>query len=114
MSAETKPGAISSVGGPRPSRSTASDLGPAGDSAMRAGDVAGIDRPVPGGDGSALHEIDVRGETLELVASLCRSLEGTGIRYCHWKSNESLDRSASGENDLDLLVHRSDARRFEG
>ena len=37
-----------------------------------------------------------------------------GSGYCHWKSNESLDRSASGENDLDLLVLRSDARRFEG
>ena len=80
---------------------------------MRAGDVAGIDRPVPGGDGTALREIDAHGETLELVSSLCRSLEEAGIRYCHWKSNESLVRSATGENDLDLLVHRSDARRFE-
>ena len=51
--------------------------------------------------------------TLPLVAQLCRELEGHDIRYCHWKSNESLAASASGENDLDLLVARADARRFE-
>jgi thymidylate kinase len=80
---------------------------------MHAGDVAGIDRPVPGGDGTTLREIDAHGARLELISFLCRALEDAGIRYCHWKSNESLDRSASGENDLDLLVHRSDALRFE-
>jgi thymidylate kinase len=80
---------------------------------MHAGDVAGIDRSAAGGDGTALREVDAPGQTLELVSSLCRALEEAGVRYCHWKSNESLDRSASGENDLDLLVRRSDARRFE-
>jgi thymidylate kinase len=50
---------------------------------------------------------------LELISVLCRSLEAEGVRYCHWKSNESIARSASGENDLDLLVSRSDAERFE-
>jgi thymidylate kinase len=34
------------------------------------------------------------------------------VRYCHWKSNDMLARSASGDNDLDLLVHRGDAQRF--
>lgn len=52
--------------------------------------------------------------TLELIAALCRSLDAEGVRYCHWKSNESIARSSSGENDLDLLVGRSDAERFEG
>lgn len=52
--------------------------------------------------------------TLELVSALCGSLEAEGVAYCHWKSNEALDRSASGENDLDLLVSRSDAPAFEG
>ena len=51
---------------------------------------------------------------LELIAVLCRSLDAEGIRYCHWKSNEAIGRSATGENDLDLLVGRSDAERFEG
>ena len=57
-----------------------------------------------------LTDVDV----LELIAVLCRSLDDEGVRYCHWKSNESIARSASGENDLDLLVSRSDAERFEG
>jgi thymidylate kinase len=52
-------------------------------------------------------------EALELVSELCRALEAEEVNYCHWKSNEALDRSATGENDLDLLVSRSDAQTFE-
>jgi thymidylate kinase len=51
---------------------------------------------------------------LDLIATLCRSLDAEGVRYCHWKSNEAIARSARGLNDLDLLVSRSDAERFEG
>jgi thymidylate kinase len=54
-----------------------------------------------------------RPATLDLIAALCRALDDEGIAYCHWKSNEALDRSASGENDLDLLVARPDTERFE-
>jgi hypothetical protein len=39
-------------------------------------------------------------------------LAAEGIGYCHWKSNNALDRSASGENDLDFLVSRPDIPRF--
>lgn len=49
---------------------------------------------------------------LDLVLKLCQALETEGVAYCHWKSNVALDRSASGENDLDLLVGRADAQRF--
>ena len=49
---------------------------------------------------------------LDLVVQLCRALEDERVRYCHWKSNEAIDRSASGDNDLDLLVDRADADRF--
>ena len=49
---------------------------------------------------------------LKIVEALCRALEDDEIKYCHWKSNDALDRSASGENDLDLLVDRSDTARF--
>jgi thymidylate kinase len=49
---------------------------------------------------------------LGLIQSLCRTLEVERISYCHWKSNNALDRSASGENDLDLLVSREDVQRF--
>jgi thymidylate kinase len=68
-----------------------------------------------GGLTSARDELRVaHGHVLELIADLCRTLDAEGVRYCHWKSNESIARSASGENDLDLLVSRSDAGRFEG
>jgi thymidylate kinase len=52
-------------------------------------------------------------DVLELIATLCRSLDVERVRYCHWKSNEAIARSESGENDLDLLVSRADAERFE-
>jgi thymidylate kinase len=52
------------------------------------------------------------GRPLELVTALCRELAAEGVDYCHFKSTEALDRSASGANDLDLLVERSDAQRF--
>ncbi|HET9672190.1 MAG TPA: hypothetical protein VFQ40_05005 [Actinomycetota bacterium] len=51
---------------------------------------------------------------LVLIATLCERLRAEGVRYCHWKSNEAIARSLTGENDLDLLVARSDARAFEG
>jgi thymidylate kinase len=50
--------------------------------------------------------------TLGRVLELCDELWRAGVRYCHWKSNDMLHRSASGENDLDLLVHRADGQRF--
>ena len=51
-------------------------------------------------------------EMLGLVTELRERLAMAGVRYCHWKSNDMLTRSASGDNDLDLLVHRRDAHRF--
>ena len=49
---------------------------------------------------------------LNLIAALCETLAAEKIDYCHWKSNAYLDRSASGENDLDLLVNRAYAQHF--
>jgi thymidylate kinase len=46
------------------------------------------------------------------VDDLLRELRRREVRYCHWKSNEALDRSATAENDLDLLIDRSHAERF--
>jgi len=51
-------------------------------------------------------------QSLELVRALCQELDNAKVAYCHWKSNAMLDRSASGKNDLDLLIARSDAHRF--
>ena len=47
-----------------------------------------------------------------LVTSLRRALDAEGIAYCHWKSNDALDRAVRGDSDLDLLVRRRDADRF--
>jgi hypothetical protein len=52
------------------------------------------------------------GPPLGLALRLREELRAKAVRYCHWKSNDMLARSLSGENDLDLLVHRDDARRF--
>jgi thymidylate kinase len=50
--------------------------------------------------------------TLPLVRDLCVALDRASVDYCHWKSNAFLNRSRTGENDLDLLVRRSDGDRF--
>ncbi|MEJ2599929.1 MAG: hypothetical protein P8Z00_16465 [Anaerolineales bacterium] len=49
---------------------------------------------------------------LVLIRRLSQALETEGITYCHWKSNNALDRSENGVNDLDLLVERADIPRF--
>jgi thymidylate kinase len=51
-------------------------------------------------------------QTLNLIETLCAALADEHVVYCHWKSNEALDRSLSGANDLDLLVARADQARF--
>ncbi len=51
-------------------------------------------------------------DALDLIVRLCRTLAVERIDYCHWKSNAFLDRSASGDNDLDLLVNRGHAQNF--
>jgi hypothetical protein len=53
------------------------------------------------------------GEAAPLVARLCAELGREGVRYCHWKSNWRLALWLQGEGDLDLLVERADAGRFE-
>jgi hypothetical protein len=50
--------------------------------------------------------------TQPLVLDLCHELLAARVRYCHWKSNDMLARSATGENDLDLLVSREDGGMF--
>ncbi|MEZ4656460.1 MAG: nucleotidyltransferase family protein [Caldilineaceae bacterium] len=62
--------------------------------------------------GSDGYQEDYAPDALELVRSLCQALREAAINYCHWKSNNALDRSANGKNDLDLLVDRADAMRF--
>jgi len=44
------------------------------------------------------------------LTDLFQSLNNSGIRYCHWKSNIRLDKSLQGKTDFDLLVAREDSR----
>jgi thymidylate kinase len=48
------------------------------------------------------------GVTRKLIAAMNMS----GVRYCHWKSNIRLQDTLEGSEDIDLLVHRSDATLF--
>ena len=67
------------------------------------------------GNGSAAEPWEPAPEergALSLVFALARALEEAGIRCCHFKSNESIDRSLRGENDLDLLIGAEGAQRF--
>lgn len=50
--------------------------------------------------------------TLSLIRQLCQALDTAGVEYCHWKSNAAIARSASGDNDLDLLIHRAQVQRY--
>jgi thymidylate kinase len=45
--------------------------------------------------------------------ALFAALERHGIRYCHWKSNVRLDETLGGLQDIDVLVHPSDADAFQ-
>jgi thymidylate kinase len=49
---------------------------------------------------------------LDIVRRLCTQLNDDRINYCHWKSNANISLSASGENDLDLLVSQADKHKF--
>lgn len=49
---------------------------------------------------------------LDSVQMLVESLNASGIKYCHWKSNSSLAKALAGQTDIDLLIHRTDASRF--
>lgn len=47
-----------------------------------------------------------------LILELCEALNQFGVRYCHWKSNANIEKTLSGEGDLDVLVHRQDIQVF--
>lgn len=59
-------------------------------------------------------EVAVRASTdsLEAVVDLFDTLNRTGIRYCHWKSNIRLEQALAGQTDLDLLVDRTHSQLF--
>lgn len=50
---------------------------------------------------------------LKKVLELFDALEKGGVRYCQWKSNQHLAEAMTGETDLDVLVDKNQAARFE-
>ena len=66
---------------------------------------------VPLAPTSSTSDPDTRPSSIELM--LFEELERRRIRYCHWKSNIRLDRTLCGREDIDLLVHPSDADAFQ-
>jgi thymidylate kinase len=67
-------------------------------------------RPDPSAD--ALSDAPHGAHVLSLVVALAGALDEAQIPYCHFKSNEALDRSMRGEADLDLLIGAEGARSF--
>lgn len=49
---------------------------------------------------------------LDIVTTLTDRLADAGVVYCHWKSNEAIEKSERGENDLDLLISADDRHQF--
>jgi len=45
---------------------------------------------------------------LQVTRRLLDALEKSGVRFCHWKSNDRLEEGLCGDTDLDLLVDRQD------
>jgi thymidylate kinase len=76
------------------------------DTMISSGGVTVLDQDIPRSN------MGSRVPVLSLIRKLCTMLEAEEIVYCHWKSNAALERSASGDNDLDLLVDRGSAQRF--
>ncbi len=52
------------------------------------------------------------GKDHDPVAALIEALARRNVGFCHWKSNVRLAESLDGEEDLDLLVRRTDACAF--
>lgn len=50
---------------------------------------------------------------LAICQALFEHLNSSNIRYCHWKSNASLEQSLLGKTDLDVLIHKEDQSKFE-
>lgn len=50
-----------------------------------------------------------RNYSLQVIEQLVGNLNAAGIRYCHWKGNEHLGTTLTGQGDLDLLFRREDS-----
>lgn len=53
-----------------------------------------------------------RNYSLLVLEQLVHNLNAAGVRYCHWKGNEHLSTTLTGQGDLDLLFHREDSAKI--
>lgn len=61
-----------------------------------------------------MREVLMKGvEKIAVVAGLLDALHAKGINYCHWKSNEHLLASMTGDTDLDVLFDMSQRQEVE-
>ena len=78
---------------------------------------AGADGPVASGAIAPSASTTCKDDIYPLPSSigpmLFAALNRREIRYCHWKSNIRLDQTLVGLQDIDLLVHPSDADAFQ-
>jgi thymidylate kinase len=49
----------------------------------------------------------------KLALQLAENLQNANVRFTTFKSNIHLDKALAGKTDLDLLVHKKDANRFQ-
>jgi thymidylate kinase len=71
-----------------------------------------IERPEAANGGRPLRSATTAG-TIPALAEVLDELTATRVPFCAWKSNLHLEAALSGATDLDLLVDRSAAARFE-
>ncbi len=71
--------------------------------------------PIRGNHGSlTLEEMAAsRPRGLRVLRNLLDRLDGEGVRYCHWKSNEHLFEGMVGMTDLDVLFERRGTPRLD-
>ena len=53
-------------------------------------------------------QVDTHPKKLELIENLLLAFHEANILYCHWKSNEHLGASMTGDTDLDILFDDND------
>ena len=59
-------------------------------------------------------EIEIGPSTrLAKISNLLSTFHSNDISYCHWKSNEHLDASMSGDTDLDILFKEDQKEKIE-
>jgi hypothetical protein len=59
-------------------------------------------------------DLPILSSGLSVIGRLLDGLHREGVRYCHWKSNETLHQSLRGHVDLDLLVDAASADIIPG